>query len=113
MFSSYLMSFETSGMLFILSFILLAFLFFSVNTPSFLCSGNSLSQPYLGQLLGAVVSGLAGRTWTGKVWALITVFPALFLFIFVTNSGCFSLLTSREIIISFRNPYYLQFLVFV
>ncbi|CAH3027447.1 unnamed protein product [Porites evermanni] len=28
--------------------------------------GNSLSQPYLGQLLGALVSGLAGRTWTGK-----------------------------------------------
>ena len=80
MFSSYFVSFETSGMLFILSFILLAFLFFSVNTPSFLCSGNSLSQPYLGQLLGALVSGLAGRTWTGKVWALITVFPTLFLF---------------------------------
>lgn len=28
--------------------------------------GSSLSQPYLGQLLGALVSGLAGRTWTGK-----------------------------------------------
>ena len=66
-------------MLFILSFILFAF-FSSVNTPSSVYSGNSLSQPYLGQLLGALVSGLAGRTWTGKVWALITVFPALFLF---------------------------------
>ena len=74
------LSFETSGMLFILSFILFAFLFFSVNTPFSLYSGNSLSQPYLGQLLGALVSGLAGRTWTGKVWALITVFPTLFLF---------------------------------
>jgi len=28
--------------------------------------GSSLSQPYLGQLLGALVNGLAGRTWTGK-----------------------------------------------
>ena len=81
MFSSYLMSFETSGMLFILSFILFAFLFFSVNTPFSLYSGNSLSQPYLGQLLGALVSGLAGRTWTGKVWALIRDFPPLFLFL--------------------------------
>ena len=77
---SYFMSFETSGMLFILSFILFAFLFFSVNTPFSLYSGNSLSQPYLGQLLGALVSGLAGRTWTGKVWTLIRVFPTLFLF---------------------------------
>ena len=67
-------------MLFILSFILFAFLFFSVNTPFPLYSGNSLSQPYLGQLLGALVSGLAGRTWTGKVWALLTVLPSLFLF---------------------------------
>ena len=54
-------------MLFILSFILFAFLIYSVNTPFPLYSGNSLSQPYLGQLLGALVSGLAGRTWTGKV----------------------------------------------
>lgn len=66
-------------MLFISSFILFAFLFFSVNTPFFLYSGNSLSQPYLGQLLGALVSGLAGRTWTGKVWALKTVFQDRFL----------------------------------
>ncbi|XP_078353041.1 LOW QUALITY PROTEIN: proteasome adapter and scaffold protein ECM29-like [Oculina patagonica] len=28
--------------------------------------GSSLSQPYLGKLLGALVSGLVGRTWTGK-----------------------------------------------
>ena len=68
-------------MLFILLFILFAFLFLSVNTPSSLYSGNSLSQPYLGQLLGALVSGLAGRTWTGKVWALIRDFPPLFLFL--------------------------------
>lgn len=103
MFSSYFMSFETSGMLFILSFILFAFLFFSVNTPFSLYSGNSLSQPYLGQLLGALVSGLAGRTWTGKVWALINVFPTLFLFFsfLVHNHNSFSLLASREIIISF------------
>ena len=90
-------------MLFILSFILFAFLFFSVNTPFSLYSGNSLSQPYLGQLLGALVSGLAGRTWTGKVWALINVFPTLFLFFsfLVHNHNSFSLLASREIIISF------------
>ena len=90
-------------MLFILLFILFAFLFLSVNTPFSLYSGNSLSQPYLGQLLGALVSGLAGRTWTGKVWALITVFPPLFLFFsfLVHNRNSFSLLASREIIISF------------
>ncbi|XP_020604939.1 proteasome-associated protein ECM29 homolog [Orbicella faveolata] len=28
--------------------------------------GSSLSQPYLGKLLGSLVSGLVGRTWTGK-----------------------------------------------
>ena len=79
------------------------FLFFSVNTDFSLYSGNSLSQPYLGQLLGALVSGLAGRTWTGKVWALINVFPTLFLFFsfLVHNHNSFSLLASREIIISF------------
>ena len=29
--------------------------------------GSSLSQPYLGTLLASLVSGLVGRTWTGKV----------------------------------------------
>lgn len=28
--------------------------------------GSSLSQPYLGKLLSSLVSGLVGRTWTGK-----------------------------------------------
>ena len=101
MFSSYFMSFETSGMLFILSFILFAFLFLSVNTAFSLYSGNSLSQPYLGQLLGALVSGLAGRTWTGKVWAFINTLSDSFFSFLVHNHNSFSLLTSREIIVSF------------
>ena len=29
--------------------------------------GSNLGPPHLGLLLGALVSGLAGRTWTGKV----------------------------------------------